>query len=94
MSAGEIAQWLTENFTPDRYRDKYDNVAKACSMLYGISPWPKELVQEFISRLWGSHGELPDYIPAFDHYGRLVCHTPNLNKPDIRRRIQENINHE
>lgn len=57
MSASELAYWLVHSFTPKRYNDSNDVVFYACKRLVKVST-DKELVSEFIARLWGMHGEV------------------------------------
>lgn len=88
----ELCLWLCENFTPDRYRaEQADAVQAACNMLFMVySPHSGvSLTVEFLNRLWGSHGELPDEIYNFDSHGRLTTTVPNYAKPGVRNRVMD-----
>jgi hypothetical protein len=61
MNNTELAYWLVQSFSPERYRDKNDVVEYACRLLYTRSR--TSIVDEFIKRLWGMHGLLPDHEP-------------------------------
>lgn len=69
MSNSELAYWLINSFSPTRYRDNNDVVEYACRRLYQISK--TDIVTEFINRLWGMFGELPDHEPNIE-YGNVV----------------------
>lgn len=85
----ELCSWLCDNFTQSRYRyGNSDVVEIACSMLYEHGQL-NDIVTEFYSRLWGAHGELPDYLPNFDSYGRLTTWRPNYDKPGMKERVRQ-----
>lgn len=77
MNAGDLAHWLVHSFTPSRYRDAQDVIEPACRLLYQKSNNP-ELVQEFINRLWGMFGQIPDY-QANVEMGKVVSFRRNVD---------------
>ena len=86
-----IYNWLCFNFSPDRYRDgDKDQVQRACNVLLQKSN-DVPLTVEFLNRLWGMHGELPEEIYNIDSYGRLTSIAPNYAKPDVRERVKKQV---
>lgn len=63
MEASELAFWLINSFTPERYRaGDSDVVEQVCKLLYYKSN-NSLIIVEFFDRLWGMHGIEPDYMP-------------------------------
>lgn len=63
MRASELAFWLINSFTPERFRaGNKDVIETAIRILYQRS-LDKMLIVEFVDRLWGMHGMVPDYSP-------------------------------
>lgn len=62
LSGSDLAFWLINSFSPERYRDASDVIEYACRLLYQRSNDP-HLIAEFLDRLWGMFGLLPDYAP-------------------------------
>lgn len=60
FSSSELAYWLINSFTPDRYRNKDDVIQWACKRMYDLVA--NDIASEFNDRLWGMHGELPDNV--------------------------------
>ena len=66
LSCTELAYWLIESFTPERYRAGDNDVIQyACESLY--KRMRSTIAAEFIERLWGMHGLEPDYAPNIFH---------------------------
>lgn len=87
----ELCAWLCDNFSPERYRaGASDAVAGACQMLFSVhNPHGNAaLTTEFIARLWGTHGQLPDDVYNIDSYGRLTSIVPNYAKDGVRERVK------
>ena len=61
MNNTELAYWLVQSFSPERYRDKDDIVEYACRLLYTRSR--TGIADEFINKLWGMFGVEPDHMP-------------------------------
>lgn len=60
MSSSELAFWLIESFTPERYRAGDNDVVEyACKRLYKIAS-SHILASQFYEKLWGMHGLEPD----------------------------------
>lgn len=60
MPSSELAFWLIESFTPERYRaGDADTIEYACKRLYEIASSPM-LASQFYEKLWGMHGLEPD----------------------------------
>lgn len=59
LPSSELAFWLIHSFSPERYRDSNDVVKAACQLMFKKSMQPT-MINEFIERLWGMHGILPD----------------------------------
>ena len=63
MEASELAFWLINSFTPDRYRaGSNDVIEQVCKLLFHKAKAPLMIV-EFFNKLWGMHGVEPDYMP-------------------------------
>lgn len=61
MSRLELAHWLINSFSPDRYHDENDCVEPAIRLLYQKAD--TDLTNEFVSRLFGMFGQLPPIKP-------------------------------
>jgi len=59
LPSSELAFWLINSFSPERYRDSNDIVKLACRLMFKKCSQPL-IANEFIERLWGMHGQLPD----------------------------------
>lgn len=62
LSSSDLAFWLINSFSPERYRDPSDVIEYACRLIYQQSQSPL-IVTEFLDRLWGMFGLEPDYAP-------------------------------
>ena len=62
LSSSDLAFWLINSFSPERYRDPEDVMEYACRLIYQKSHNPL-IVTEFLDRLWGMLGLVPDYAP-------------------------------
>lgn len=63
LSLTDLAFWLINSFTPERFRaGNADTIEAAIKILYERSH-DKLLIAEFVERLWGMHGLQPDYSP-------------------------------
>ncbi len=76
LSASDLAFWLINSFTPDRYRDRSDVIEPAIRLLFQKSHAP-ELLNEFVERLWGMHGLVPDYQASIEN-GKVVAFRRNV----------------
>lgn len=61
LSRLDLANWLIENFSPSRYHDENDCVEPAIRLLYLKAD--VDLTNEFVNRLFGMFGQLPDIEP-------------------------------
>lgn len=65
MSVNELAYWLINSFTPERYRNPDDVIDYAIRLIYYKSDQP-ELIRELYFRLWEMHKVEPDPVPYLD----------------------------
>lgn len=64
MCVNELAYWLINSFSPERYRNPNDVVEFACRLIFFKSNQP-ELIRELFIRIWAMHGLEPDPAPYF-----------------------------
>lgn len=57
----DLAHWLINSFSPERYHDENDCIEPAIRLLYQKAD--TELTNEFVARLFGMFGQLPPIEP-------------------------------